>query len=104
MTLHAARQPVASLRVWKGAEREVKAGFASDLGVVVPKGYADKVKTEFVAEPRLIAPIEVGQTIGTLKVSIDGKPYNDYPVTALENVPLGNIFIRILDTIRLWFA
>ncbi len=104
VTLHAARQPVASLRVWKGAEREVKAGFASDLGVVVPKGYADKVKTEFVAEPRLIAPIEVGQTIGTLKVSIDGKPYNDYPVTALENVPLGNIFIRILDTIRLWFA
>ncbi len=102
--LHAANQAVASIRVWKGAEKEVKAGFASDLGVVVPKGYADKVKAEFIPEPRLIAPIEIGQTVGLMKVSIDGKPYNDYPVTALESVPLGNIFIRILDTIRLWFS
>jgi serine-type D-Ala-D-Ala carboxypeptidase (penicillin-binding protein 5/6) len=102
--LHAANQAVASVRTWKGAEKEVKAGFANDLGVVVPKGYADKVKAEFIPEPRLIAPIEIGQTVGLMKVSIDGKPYNDYPVIALENVPLGNIFIRILDTIRLWFS
>jgi serine-type D-Ala-D-Ala carboxypeptidase (penicillin-binding protein 5/6) len=102
--LHAGNQGFATVRVWKGAEKEVKAGFASDLGVVVPKGYADKVKSEFIPEARLIAPIAIGQTIGTLKVSIDGKPYNDYPVTALEAVPLGNIFIRILDTIRLWFS
>jgi D-alanyl-D-alanine carboxypeptidase (penicillin-binding protein 5/6) len=96
-------QAVATLRVWKGAQSEVKAGFTSDLGIAVPKGYADKVKSDFVAEPRLIAPIEAGQKIGMLKVSIDGKPYNEYPVVALENIALGNIFIRIIDTIRLWF-
>ncbi|MBS1130240.1 MAG: penicillin-binding protein 6, Serine peptidase family [Proteobacteria bacterium] len=96
-------QAVATLRVWKGAQSEVKAGFTSDLGIAVPKGYADKVKSDFIAEPRLIAPIEAGQKIGMLKVSIDGKPYNEYPVVALENIALGNIFIRIIDTIRLWF-
>lgn len=97
-------QPVATLRVWKGAQSEVKAGFTADLSIAVPKGYADKVKSDFVAEPRLIAPIEAGQKLGTLKVSIDGKPYGEYPVTALEKVELGNIFVRIFDTIRLWFA
>jgi len=96
-------QAVATLRAWKGAQSEVKAGFANDLSIAVPKGYADKVKSDFVAEPRLIAPIEVGQKLGVLKVSIDGKVYGEYPVVALEKVPLGNIFIRILDTIRLWF-
>jgi D-alanyl-D-alanine carboxypeptidase (penicillin-binding protein 5/6) len=103
VALYAKDQAVATLRAWKGAQSEVKAGFANDLSIAVPKGYADKVKSDFVAEPRLIAPIEVGQKLGVLKVSIDGKVYGEYPVVALENVPLGNIFIRILDTIRLWF-
>jgi D-alanyl-D-alanine carboxypeptidase (penicillin-binding protein 5/6) len=103
VTLFAKNQAVASLRAWKGAQSEVKAGFASDLSIAVPKGYAEKVKSEFVAEPRLIAPIAAGQKLGVLKVTIDGKVYGEYPVTALENVPLGNIFIRLLDTIRLWF-
>jgi len=103
VTLSTKDQPIATLRVWKGAQNEVKAGFASDLAIAVPKGYADKVKSEFVAEPRLIAPIEVGQKLGLLKVTIDGKVYGEYPVAALEKVEIGNIFIRIMDTIRLWF-
>ncbi len=103
VTLFAKEQPVATLRVWKGQESQVKAGFTDDLAIAVPKGYAESVKSEFVAEPRLIAPIELGQKLGTLKVSIDGKPYGEYPVVALEKVEIGNIFIRILDTIRLWF-
>jgi len=103
VTLYAKDQAVATLRAWKGAQSEVKAGFANDLSIAVPKGYAEKVKSDFVAEPRLIAPIAVGQKLGVLKVSIDGKVYGEYPVVALENVPLGNIFIRLLDTIRLWF-
>jgi len=103
VTLFAKEQPVASLRVWKGQESQVKAGFNSDLAIAVPKGYAESVKSEFIAEPRLIAPIELGQKLGTLKVSVDGKPYGEYPVVALEKIEIGNIFIRILDTIRLWF-
>lgn len=96
-------QEVAKLRVWKGAQSEIKARFPNDLGIAVPKGYADKVKSEFVAEPRLIAPIEIGQKLGVVKVTVEDKPYGEYPVTALEKVELGNIFVRLIDTIRLWF-
>jgi D-alanyl-D-alanine carboxypeptidase (penicillin-binding protein 5/6) len=104
VTLFAKDQAVSILRVWKGAQSEVKAGFTGNLNIAVPKGYADKVKADFVAEPRLIAPIEAGRKLGVLKVTVDGKPYNEYPVVALENVALGNIFVRIIDTIRLWFS
>jgi D-alanyl-D-alanine carboxypeptidase (penicillin-binding protein 5/6) len=104
VSLFTKEQPVATLRVWKGTQNEVKAGFASDLSIAVPKGYAEKVSKDFIAEPRLIAPIEAGQKLGTLKVVIDGQAYGEYPVIALEKVELGNIFVRIFDTIRLWFA
>ncbi len=50
-----------------------------------------------------MAPVSQGQVVGTMKVSIDGKPYGDYPVLAIEAVPVAGIFGRMSDTIRLWF-
>ena len=103
VTVFSKGQEVASLRVWKGAQNQVKAGFTANFMIAVPKGFAEKVKSEFVAQPRLIAPIEAGQKLGQLKVSVDGKPYGEYPVIALEAVPLAGFFGRLIDTIRLWF-
>jgi D-alanyl-D-alanine carboxypeptidase (penicillin-binding protein 5/6) len=103
-TVFSKDQVVSSLRVWKGTQNQVKAGFTADFLIAVPKGYAEKVKSDFTAEPKLIAPIEAGQKIGSLKVTIDGKLYGEYPVVALEAVPLAGFFGRLIDTIRLWFA
>ena len=103
-TVFSKDQVVSSLRVWKGTQNQVKAGFTADFLIAVPKGYADKVKSDFTAEPKLIAPIDAGQKLGSLKVTIDGKPYGEYPVVALEAVPLAGFFGRLIDTIRLWFA
>ena len=103
VTLFAKDSPVATLRVWKGTQPNVKAGFGNDFSIAVPRGYADKVKSEFTPQPRLMAPIEAGQKLGTLKVTIDGKVYGEYPVAALETVPLAGIFGRSVDTVRLWF-
>ena len=101
--LYAKDQTVASLKVWKGKEDTLKAGFTNDLILSVPKGAASRIKTELVAQPRLIAPITQGQVVGSLKVSFDGKAVGDYPVLALEAVPETNIFGRAYDTIKLWF-
>jgi D-alanyl-D-alanine carboxypeptidase (penicillin-binding protein 5/6) len=103
VTLFAKGQPVDSLRVWKGAQPAVKAGFTYDFSIAVPRGYADKVKSEFTPQARLIAPIEAGQKLGTMKVMIDGKVYGEYPVTALENVALAGILGRTVDSVKLWF-
>ena len=46
-----------------------------------PKGYADKVQTQFLPQPKIMAPVQAGQTLGTLKVTIEGKLYGEYPVT-----------------------
>ena len=39
----------------------------------------------------------------SVKVSLDDKPFGDYPVVALEAVPVAGIFGRMIDTVRLWF-
>ena len=103
VTLFAKGQPVDSLRVWKGAQPAVKAGFTYDFSIAVPRGYADKIKSEFTPQARLIAPIEAGQKLGMMKVVIDGKVYGEYPVTALENVALAGILGRTVDSVKLWF-
>ena len=96
-------QAVFDLKVWKGKENTVKAGFRNDLVVAVPKGLGSHVKTELVANPTLVAPIAAGQKLGTLKVNIDDKPFGEYPVVALGDVPAAGIFGRAIDSMRLWF-
>ena len=101
--LYAKNAPVSNLKVWKGTEATVNMGFTEDLVIVVPKGFGPKIQTELVSQQPLLAPVSVGQTLATLKVSVDGKPYGDYPVVALEAVPLAGIAGRMVDTVRLWF-
>lgn len=101
--LFAKNSAVSSLPVWKGAEKTVKAGFTYDFTMAVPKGFGPRVKSELIPQQRLIAPIAQGQVLGTLKVSVDGKPYGDFPVVAIDAVPLAGFFGRAIDTVRLWF-
>ena len=101
--LYAKDDAVANLPVWKGQAKTLKAGFTEDFVMVVPKGYGPRIKSELQSQQPLIAPVAQGQVVGTMKVSIDGKPYGDFPVVAIDGVPVAGIFGRAIDTMRLWF-
>ena len=96
-------QPAASYTVWKGEAKEVKAGFASNVLVTVARGQADRVKGEIERVQPLVAPIEKGQKVGTLRVRLDDKVITEQPLIALEPVAPAGWFGRAWDTIRLWF-
>lgn len=101
--LYAKNDPVSTLKVWKGQQGGVKVGFPSGLVLAVPKGFGPKLKTEMLSQQPLMAPVVQGQALGTLKVSLDGKPYGDYPLLALEAVPTAGLVGRTIDAVRLWF-
>ncbi len=101
--LYEKNQPVASLRVWKGSGNSVKAGFLNDLYVSLPKGQADKLKANLESRQPMFAPISAGQKIGVMKLTLDGKPYAELPVVALETVSPAGIFGRGWDSIQLLF-
>lgn len=102
VTLYKKGDAVKSVRVWKGAQNMVKAGFTDEFVVSVPKGQSQKLKAELVSRQPLLAPVLQGSPIGTLKLSLDDKPIGEYPVVALEAVPPAGIFGRAWDTLRLW--
>jgi len=101
--LYEKNQAVATLRVWKGSTNDVKAGFPEGLDLTLPKGQAEKLKARVESEQPLLAPVRAGQAIGVLKIDLDGKPFREFPVVALEAVPPGGLLGRGWDTIRLLF-
>jgi D-alanyl-D-alanine carboxypeptidase (penicillin-binding protein 5/6) len=93
---------VKEIEVFKGARPVLKVGFAADMVVSVPKGDAGKLKAELLAHSPLLAPLNKGDRVGMLRVTLDGKALGEYPVVALEAVPASGLFGRAWDTLRLW--
>jgi D-alanyl-D-alanine carboxypeptidase (penicillin-binding protein 5/6) len=96
-------QPVTQLRVWKGTESLLDVGFRHDLFLTIPKGTYDQLSAKMETHMPILAPITGGQQLGVLKLMLAGKPYAEFPLVALESVPLANVFSRGWDSIRLMF-
>jgi D-alanyl-D-alanine carboxypeptidase (penicillin-binding protein 5/6) len=101
--LYQKNQPVSAVRVWKGTENKVNIGFRDDLLLTIPTGQISQLKISMETHQPLIAPVSIGQPIGTLKLTLNGKPYAEFPLVALEPVSLANVFTRGWDNIRLLF-
>ena len=104
VSLYQSGKPVTTLRVWKGAKPEVNAGFVADRYLTLPKGKADKLALTLESREPLIAPVNSGQPVGTVKVALEGQSVAEFPMIALEEVPLANLFGRAVDTVKLWFS
>jgi D-alanyl-D-alanine carboxypeptidase (penicillin-binding protein 5/6) len=101
--VYAKGQTVSSLPVWKGSGKILKAGVSEDLMLTLPKGHYSRVKATATSRQPLFAPISAGQAVGTIQLTLDDKPVGTYPLVALEDIAVGNIFGRAIDTVRLWF-
>jgi serine-type D-Ala-D-Ala carboxypeptidase (penicillin-binding protein 5/6) len=101
--LFAADQAMATVAVWKGTANEAKLGAAQAVFVSVPRGEGDRLKTSIERTDPLVAPLEKGQRVGSLKVTTaGGVAVTTVPLVVLEAVPLAGIFGRAWDAIRLW--
>jgi D-alanyl-D-alanine carboxypeptidase (penicillin-binding protein 5/6) len=96
-------QAISQLKVFKGAQNLVGAGFAEDFVVSVPRGSTDKLSVQLVSRQPLVAPVAAGSAIGTLKLAVNGQPWGEYPVVALQGVPLAGLIGRLWDDLRLYF-
>ncbi|WP_341647919.1 D-alanyl-D-alanine carboxypeptidase family protein [Thauera humireducens] len=101
--LYSADEALSQFRVWKGKENEVAVGFTRDFVMSLPKEAAQKVQVTLESRQPLVAPLEKGQEVGTLKLSVDGKAIGDYPVVALKDVPVAGFFGRLWDAIVMFF-
>ena len=98
-----ANQVISSPEIWKGKGSAVKIGSNKTIYVSLPKGTAERVQANLEVRQPLVAPVEAGQALGTIKFTVDGKVVAEVPATALEAVPVAGVFGRAWDTMRLWF-
>jgi D-alanyl-D-alanine carboxypeptidase len=89
--------------VYKGASNTVRAGFLSDFHLALPRGMRDHLKASVVSMQPLLAPISAGQSVGTMRLTLDGRPLREVPVVALDEVPVAGVLGRGWDTLRLLF-
>jgi D-alanyl-D-alanine carboxypeptidase (penicillin-binding protein 5/6) len=101
--LYQSGKQVSTLRVWKGAQPEVKAGFLADRYLTLPKGKAGSLTLTLEAQEPLVAPVASAQPVGVVKVALEGRPVAEFPLIALEEVAPGNLLGRAWDALRLWF-
>ena len=99
--LFAAQQSVTNAPVWKGQSATVRLGRVNPVMVVVPRGQAGGLKASVARNDPLVAPLTQGQTVGTLKITLAGQPWQDVPLNTLEAVPSAGWFGRLWDAIRL---
>jgi len=94
-------QIVATLPVWKGSQNTLKAGVGQDVYVSLPKGQYPHLKAVMVSKQPLLAPLSANDQVGAIKLTVGGQPFAEYPLVALESVPIANVFKRGWDSIKL---
>ncbi|MGI9281588.1 MAG: D-alanyl-D-alanine carboxypeptidase family protein [Endozoicomonas sp.] len=89
--------------VWKGRQDKVNVTIDKDLIVTVPRGTGKDLKATLDINPMIEAPIEAGQQLGTLKVTINDEIIKEVPLRAEAAVERGGFFKRLWDSVRLFF-
>lgn len=96
-----AGQAVATIPVYKGSAREVGIGFLKDFTLTTQKGVSGRVRAQIITKQPFLAPLDRGQVMGTLRLTLDGQQVGDYPLVALDDVPVAGWFGRFWDGLRL---
>ena len=81
----------------------VALGLTEPLVVTVPRGRYGALKSSMQIPQQLMGPIEKGQKIGTVNVTLDGKPVAQAPLVALGAVERAGFFKRLWDDLLLWW-
>lgn len=86
-------------RVWMGDQEQLAQGLTKDLIVTIPRRQYEKLKASVILNPDLEAPIQKGQQVGKVVVTLDAEPYTEAPLVALHDVASGGLWSKIKDSI-----
>lgn len=101
--VYSAGQRLTQLPVWQGLEATVPVEMPRAVYVTVAAGSATRIKAKLLSREHLIAPIQKGQTLGRVNLSLDGKTLAEIPVVAAQTVGSSGWIGRTIDRIRWWW-
>jgi D-alanyl-D-alanine carboxypeptidase (penicillin-binding protein 5/6) len=95
-------QAAVEARVWEGTTEVASLGSSQDIWLTVPRGKTGDVQLVAERPDPLLAPLEAGQRVGTLTLTLEGKALQVLPLDVLTDVQRAGFFGRALDQFRLW--
>jgi serine-type D-Ala-D-Ala carboxypeptidase (penicillin-binding protein 5/6) len=91
---------VSRARVWGGAEHWVNLVVHDAMKVALSPAEQDKAEIKMSYTGPLMAPVKAGQSAGTVRILIDGKPVADAPLEVSEEVPaVDNMWKKAWDSV-----
>ena len=99
--VYAKGQPVADPEIYKGTKSRVPVGFLHDIWLTLPRGTFEGLKAVVDTRQPFVAPLAEGEKAGIMKLMRDDAAVAQFPVVALENVPVAGFLSRGWDTLRL---
>lgn len=91
------------VRVFGGTRHDLQLGLAEDLIATLPRGSREQLEMTLDLPAVVMAPVEKGEELGTLTLSVDGSLLRRVPLQALNPVPRAGFFRRTQDSLKLFF-
>lgn len=85
-------------RVWKGEKKQIALGLNRDLYVTMPQGQFKNIQANIHLNEPIKAPIQKGQSCGTLEISLNNQVIASEPLIALEDNNKGGIWRSMTDS------
>lgn len=101
--LYQANTQLAEARVFQGKVKNVPVGISNDFYITIPAGQHAHLKASMALNNPIQAPIQKGQTLGTMNIMLRGNTVATTSLVALENDPRGSLWRRLSDRISMYF-
>ena len=96
-------EPVATPAVYKGTKDAVALGFDRDIWLTLPRERFAGLSAALETRQPFVAPLAAGEKAGIMKLTRENIAVAEFPVVALEEVPVAGFLSRGWDTLRLLF-
>ena len=95
--LYQAGETLLEQRMWKGEDKLIQLGLDQDLFVTIPRGKYDDLKASMNIDDKIVAPINQGDQVGIVKITLNNEDYLETSLVALQSNPEGGLWRRTVD-------
>ncbi|MEQ8408002.1 MAG: D-alanyl-D-alanine carboxypeptidase family protein [Gammaproteobacteria bacterium] len=102
--LYDANQILTNVPVFSGEQNAVDLGITEEVYVTIPRGQAENMSASVDVEETIQAPLQSGQIMGVVNVTLDEDLIYRGDVITMQAVEQGGLFKRFMDWLTLMFS
>jgi len=85
--------------IFGGSQQKIKLGVLEDEYISIPRRQIKNIKTKYVIDQNLTAPVQKGESIGYAVIQLQGETITTIKLYAMESVQEGSFYRKTLDSI-----